>query len=112
MVCPFFVVVSGRGRRTYTDPIFQATQDIALNEKMIMGSEGVVRTCEEELATLRGIIPLERQEWWKFGLGRKSSSSIRARYLFDKMLAAERRIEALEKANTELRKVLAKGDSS
>lgn len=76
---------------------------------MIAGSEGTVRTCEEELATLKGILALERQEWWKFGLGKKSSS-MRTRYLFDKMLAAEKRIEMLEKTNAELRKVLAKGD--
>lgn len=94
--------------RLVNDPIFQATQDIALNEKMIAGSEGTVRTCEEELATLKGILALERQEWWKFGFGKKSSS-MRTRYLFDKMLAAEKRIEMLEKTNAELRKVLAKG---
>jgi hypothetical protein len=109
MVRPVFLVVSGWDKRTYTDPVFQATQDIAFNEKMITGSEGTVRTCEEELGILQGILALDRQEWWKFGLG-SSSSSMRAKYLFDKMLAAQKRIEMLEKTNAELRKVLAKGN--
>lgn len=34
---------------------------------------------------------------------------MRAAYLFDKMLAAEMKIEALEKQNLELKKVLLKG---
>lgn len=95
-----------------TDPIFRAVQDIAFNEKIIMSSEGTLRTCEEELTTLKDILALERQEWWKFGLGRKSSSSRRVDYLFNKMLVAERKIETLEKANTDLKKVLARGETS
>ena len=43
--------------------------------------------------------------WW----GGRRASSERAAYLFSKMLAAERKIEALEKRNTELKKVLARG---
>jgi hypothetical protein len=76
---------------------------------MIASSERTVHACEEELARLEGILALERQQWWISGLGRKSSSSMRARYLFDKMLAGEKRIETLEKMNAELRKVLANG---
>jgi hypothetical protein len=95
---------------TSTDPIFRATQDIAFNEKMIASSERTVHACEEELARLEGILALERQEWWKFGLGRKSSSAMRARYLFDKMLYGGKRIETLEKKNAELRKDLGRGD--
>lgn len=77
---------------------------------MIIGLEGTIRACEEELTIVNAILPLERQEWWKFGLGKKSSTSMRARHLFDKMLDAEKRIETLEKTNAELKKVLANGD--
>jgi hypothetical protein len=89
--------------------VFQATQDLALNEKVIANNEKTVRACEEELSTLKGIMALEAQPWWMFGLGRKSATAVRARYLSEKMLSAERDIEALEKKNKEWKKVLAKG---
>ncbi|KAF5386931.1 hypothetical protein D9615_001714 [Tricholomella constricta] len=90
-------------------PIFQATQDIALNEKVIASSEKTILTCEEELKTLRGIAMMEARPWWQLGLGRQSATSVRSRYLADKMLIAARKIETLEKKNVELKKVLAKG---
>lgn len=95
--------------KLHADPIFQATQDIAFNEKVIASSEKTVSACEQELTTLRGIVVMEAQPWWTFGFGRKSATSLRARYLVDKMLASERKIETLEKKNSELKKVLAKG---
>jgi hypothetical protein len=42
--------------------------------------------------------------WWG-----KTGSSARAAYLSDKMLAAEAKIEALERQNAELKKILSKG---
>lgn len=91
------------------DPIFQATQDIAYNEKVIASSESTVRACEEELATLKGLISVEPRQWWKFGLGGPGATSLRRKYLFDKMLVSEKKIESLEKKNVDLKKVLAKG---
>jgi hypothetical protein len=44
--------------------------------------------------------------WWRW----KRASSERSAYLFSNLLAAERKIEALEKRNAELKKVLSKGD--
>jgi hypothetical protein len=52
---------------------------------------------------------MEPRQWWKFGLGHRGATSLRGKYLFDKMLAAEKKIEVLEKKNLELKKVLAKG---
>jgi hypothetical protein len=86
------------------DPIFQATQDIAFNEKVIASSESTVRACEQELTTLKEI-GTESSHWW----GGRTASSARAAYLFAKMLAAETKIEVLERKNVEMKKVLAKG---
>jgi hypothetical protein len=86
------------------DSIFQATQDIASNEKIISGSENAIKAYEHEIAILKSI-GTESSYWW----GRRTAPSMRAAYLFDKMLAAEMKIEALEKQNLELKKVLLKG---
>ncbi|EPQ58246.1 hypothetical protein GLOTRDRAFT_57027 [Gloeophyllum trabeum ATCC 11539] len=90
--------------RLVNDRIFQATQDITLNEKALAGAEATIRACEEELTVLKqlGSDPNHWLEW-------RSASSARAAYLFKKMKAAETKIEALEKQNAELKKVLAKG---
>lgn len=89
---------------TLSDPIFQATQDIAFNEKVVSASESKIRECEQELQTLNDLGASD-SNWW----GGRRASSERAAYLFSKMLAAERKIEALDKRNTELKKVLARG---
>jgi hypothetical protein len=85
------------------DPIFRASQDIAFNEKIISGAESTIKSCEQELATLKEI-GMDRS-WW----GGKTGSSARAAYLFDKVLAAVSKVEALEKQNSELKKMLSKG---
>jgi hypothetical protein len=63
-----------------------------------------VRACEQELNTLKEIGT--ESHWW----GGRTASSTRAAYLFDKMLAAETKIELLERKNAELKKALAKGE--
>lgn len=88
--------------RLVQDPIFQATQDIAFNEKIITASETIVRTCEDELTKLNEI-GKEHKPWWS------NSVSTRTSYLLEKMGIAEEKIERLEKLNLELKKVLAKG---
>ncbi|TFK55018.1 hypothetical protein OE88DRAFT_1779208 [Heliocybe sulcata] len=91
-------------QRLANDRVFQATQDIAVNEKTLAGAESTVRACEEELTVLKqlGSDPNHWVEW-------RSASSHRAAYLFRKMKAAETKIESLEKQNAELKKVLARG---
>ncbi|KAJ7771805.1 RNA12 protein-domain-containing protein [Mycena metata] len=90
--------------RLVKDPIFQATQDIAYNEKLIASAESTVKACESELLTLKEI-GTDGEHWW----GGNSASSTRSRYLLSKMQASATKIEGLERKNTELKKVLAKG---
>ncbi|KAK7048069.1 mitochondrial escape protein 2 [Favolaschia claudopus] len=93
-------------RRLANDPIFQATQDIAFNEKVIANAESTVKACEQELLSLKEI-QRDFQHWW----GRDPASSMRSRYLLSKMHAAAMKIENLERRNIELRRVLSKGGS-
>lgn len=89
----------------FIDPVFQATQDIAFNEKVISSSENTVRACENELMTLKDLrSAYSSWQWWG-----KTPSNQRAKFLLKKMLEAEQKIERLEKKNSELRKLLAKG---
>ncbi|KAJ6466338.1 RNA12 protein-domain-containing protein [Mycena sanguinolenta] len=90
--------------RLVNDSIFRATQDIAFNEKMITGEETTVKACEQELLSLKEI-GRDFEHWW----GGNAASSTRSRYLLTKMQAATLKIEALERRNIELKKVLAKG---
>jgi len=90
--------------RLVNDPIFQATQDIAFNEKIVASAESTVKACEAELTTLKelGTAP---SHWW----GGRTAASARADYLLQKMLDAEAKIETLERRNADLKKVLVKG---
>ncbi|KAJ7697123.1 RNA12 protein-domain-containing protein [Mycena olivaceomarginata] len=86
--------------RLVNDSIFQATQDIAFNEKVIAAAESTVKACELELLSLKDI---------EGGWGGNAASSTRSRYLLSKMHASAMKIEVLEGRNSELKKVLAKG---
>jgi len=90
--------------RLVNDPIFQATQDIAFNEKIISSAERTVKECEAELIALReiGTAP---SHWW----GGRTAASARADYLLQKMLAAEANIVTLERRILDMKKILAKG---
>lgn len=88
-----------------SDPVFQATQDIMLNEKLISSAESTVRTCESELSTLQDLSKAERSFWWF----RRRVTSERKEYLLKKMRSAQIKIQTLEKRNVELKRVLAKG---
>ncbi|KAJ6606606.1 RNA12 protein-domain-containing protein [Mycena vulgaris] len=90
--------------RLVNDPIFQATQDIAFNEKVIASAESTVKACEQELLALKEI-GTDAEHWW----GGNSASSSRSRYLLSKMQSSADKIEVLERKNLELKKVLAKG---
>ncbi|KAJ8593905.1 hypothetical protein M405DRAFT_930530 [Rhizopogon salebrosus TDB-379] len=91
--------------RLVNDPIFQAMQDIALNQKLISSSESTVSACESELTTLKELSNVERSFW---GLRRKTTSE-RKEYLLKKMRSAQAKIQTLEKQNAALKKALAKG---
>jgi hypothetical protein len=87
------------------DPIFQAMQDISLNQKLISSAESTVSACESELTTLKDLSNVERSFW---GLRRKTTSE-RKEYLLKKMRSAQAKIQTLEKQNATLKKALAKG---
>ncbi|KAF8208542.1 exonuclease [Mycena galopus ATCC 62051] len=90
--------------RLVNDSIFQAIQDIAFNEKSIASEESTIKTCEQELLSLKEI-GRDFEHWWSTN----AASSARAKYLLSKMQASTMKIEALEKRNSELKKVLVKG---
>ncbi|KAI0273842.1 RNA12 protein-domain-containing protein [Gloeopeniophorella convolvens] len=90
--------------RLVNDPVFQATQDLAYNTKLVESAEATVKTCEQELQVLR-TIGLDAEHWWSSA----TATGIRARYLMDKMAGAQTTLEKLEKRNGELKKVLTKG---
>jgi hypothetical protein len=86
------------------DPIFQASQDLASNTRLIDSAEATVRACEQELQVLR-TIGLDTGHWWSGA----TAMGIRTKYLMDKMANAQGTLEKLEKHNGELKKVLARG---
>jgi hypothetical protein len=88
----------------YLDPVFQATQDINFNVKLVESAEATVRACEQELQVLRAI-GLDSGRWWS-GM---TSTEIRAKYLLERMGNAQATLQKLEKQNRELKKVLAHG---
>lgn len=90
--------------RLVDDPVFQSSQDIALNEKLISNAESIVRTCESELSTLQDLSKAERSFWWF----RRRVTSERKEYLLKKMRSAQTKIQTLEKRNIELKRVLTK----
>lgn len=85
------------------DATFQATQDIAFNEKVIASAEMTVRACEDELLTLKDV-DAGTASWW----GSKRAVEMRANHLLRKMRAAQDKVEALERQNVQLKKVLVK----
>lgn len=89
------------------DPIFRATQDMAVNDKLIAAADDTVKACEAELATLQEITIPEGffQSLWQS----RRPSMERRRYLLKKMYEAQVRIQTLEKQNTDLKKTLARG---
>ncbi len=86
------------------DPIFQATQDLAFNEKVIAGAESYVKAYEDELLKLKDIGA--DTGFWTSAMG-TSTVSRRARYLLDKIRSYQTKIENLEKTNAGLKRVLA-----
>lgn len=90
-----------------TDPVFRATQDMAVNDKLIASADSTIKACEVELATLQEITGPERffQSLWKS----RRASMERRNYLLKKLYEAQVRIQTLEKQNVDLKRTLAKG---
>ncbi|KAH7107757.1 exonuclease [Auriculariales sp. MPI-PUGE-AT-0066] len=87
-------------QRLVGDSIFQATQELAFNEKAIASAEKTVHTCEAELQTLR---ELSNESYMS------RAAKHRAKYLSSKMQEAQTKIEALEGKNVGLKKVISHG---
>ena len=84
------------------DTAFRAMLDIELNNQIVSSSEATIRSCEDELITLRALD--ENGGWGWFW--RHNSTSSRVRHLLKKIEAAEKKVEIAEKKNSESRKVL------
>ena len=65
-----------------------------------------MKSCESELATLQKIA--KGETWAQFLFSGRRSSGERKRYLAGKMYAAQQKIQALEKQNVELKRILAR----
>ncbi|KAF8556910.1 hypothetical protein OG21DRAFT_506541 [Imleria badia] len=93
--------------RLVNDAIFRATQDMAVNDKLIAGADSTVRACEAELVTLQEIAgPVGFfQSLWQS----RRASTERRRYLLKKMYEAQVRILTLEKQNMDLKRTLGRG---
>ncbi|KAI0698509.1 RNA12 protein-domain-containing protein [Cytidiella melzeri] len=89
------------------DPIFHATLDIAVNEKIIASNDNTVKACEEELMALKEV-EAGTSHWW----GSRRAVTAREEYLLRKMRLAQEKIETLEKQNASLKKALSKVKSS
>lgn len=90
------------------DNVFRATQDMAVNDKLITSADTTIKACEAELATLQEIAGPEGffQSLWKS----RRASTERRRYLLKKMYEAQVRIQTLEKQNMDLKRILARGN--
>ncbi|KAF8831619.1 hypothetical protein HHX47_DHR1000799 [Lentinula edodes] len=84
-----------------SDPIFRATQEIEFNNRLVSIAETTIQSCEEELLKLVEIGKNGPSTWLT-----EDPSSRRSRYLLKKMMESERKLEALERKNAELKKTL------
>lgn len=91
-----------------SDSIFAAIGKISYNSKLISNYEKTIRSCEEELVALRQVMETQPSRW--FSTSYDGSLRSRAHYIASKIDAVQNKIEALEKANKELKTILAKGD--
>ncbi|KAI6043026.1 RNA12 protein-domain-containing protein [Pisolithus marmoratus] len=55
-----------------SDPVFRATQDLALNQTLILSAENTVKSCEGELNTLQEMAMRESWTQYLWGRGRAS----------------------------------------
>lgn len=93
--------------RVVRDRLFEATQELAYNERQIAEAEAKIKGCENELVVLMDTVKKEsEQRWWGWHLFGRSACWGRMRYVGDKLAVAERKLEALEKKNNEWKRVI------
>ncbi|THH22364.1 hypothetical protein EUX98_g8222 [Antrodiella citrinella] len=90
--------------RLVKDPVFQATQDISYNLKLIAAADATIKACEQELLVLKDVEAGTSGIW-----GSRTAVTQRVEYLLKNMRTAGTKIEGLEKQNAAFKKVLAKG---
>jgi hypothetical protein len=89
------------------DPVFHASQEINFNDKAIAKQEATIKACEEELRLLGEIMKAEPKPWYSWLISRSTATRKRARYVAEKMLKAERKLEGFERKNDLLKSGLA-----
>ena len=89
------------------DPVFHASQEINFNDKDIAKQEATVKTCEEYLLLLWEIMKAEPKPLYSWLISRSTATRQRARYVAEKMLKAERKLEGFERRNDVLKAGLA-----
>jgi hypothetical protein len=93
--------------RVVGDKLFEATQELAYNEKQISEAEAKITGYESELAILVDTMKKENeQRWWGWGLFGRSACRGRMRHVGDKLAATERKLEVLERKNNEWKRVI------
>ncbi|TFK25029.1 exonuclease [Coprinopsis marcescibilis] len=93
--------------RLVQDPQFEAHQELHYNEKAIAKAESTISSCEQELRLLGDILLVaEPRHWYDWLLGRPNACNERARFLAQKMIKAERKVEQLDRRNEALKKSL------
>ncbi|KAF5330523.1 hypothetical protein D9619_005680 [Psilocybe cf. subviscida] len=90
--------------RVVNDKVFQATQELAYNEKQVSDTETKIQGYEQELKLLVDMMQNEHRPWYSF---RRSPCLDRARSVGEKLVVAERKVSTLERKIVELKKVLA-----
>ncbi|KAJ3787851.1 exonuclease [Lentinula aff. detonsa] len=89
--------------RLVNDPIFRATQEIEFNNRLVSIAETTIQSSEEELLKLAEIAKHGSSSWLS-----GDPLSKRSHYLMKKVMESERKLESLERKNTELKKTLSK----
>lgn len=94
--------------RLVNDTVFQATQEIAFNEKQIGSAESTIQKCEDELQRLKTVEDMDGG-WFRWVRGGRRGIRERERLLLRKLGEANRKVEELERVNKELRSVIRRG---
>lgn len=97
-------------QRVVGDKVFEATQELAYNEKQIVEAEAKIRAYEAELAVLVDTMKKEAEQTWWWDFGSRAYRS-RVRYLNDKLFAAGKKVEILERKNNDWKKIITESNS-
>ncbi|KAF8626167.1 hypothetical protein AX15_005055 [Amanita polypyramis BW_CC] len=93
--------------RLASDSIFAAAEEITYNSKLISSCEKTIRSCEDELVSIKQVMGTESSGWFS---SRDRGLRSRVQYVASKLQSAQKKLEALENVNRELRKTLVGGD--